>query len=83
MAANGMGSALLVPAFRLHALPHEAALAPASQQDARVSLARIRGRLRHLHGSDCKLAGITDVSEEEAQLLVQVSLPSAYPQDCG
>ena len=35
---NGMGSALLVPALRLPALPDAAAPAPASQQDARVPL---------------------------------------------
>ena len=39
---NVMGSTLLVPALRLLALPDVAALAPASQQDARVLFARVR-----------------------------------------
>ena len=68
---NGMGSALLVPALGFPALPDEAAPAPASQQDARVPLPA--------SGDDChvsmdltaELAGIIDVSEEEAWLRAQ------------
>ena len=64
---NGMSSAPLVPALRLPALPDAAAPAPASQQDARVPLPA--------SGDDCdvsmdltaELAGIIDVSEEEAR----------------
>ena len=63
---NEMGSTLLVPALRLPALPDAAASAPASQQEARVPLPA--------YGYDCdvsmdltaELAGIIDVSEEEA-----------------
>ena len=68
---NGMGSALLVPALRLPALPDAAAPTPASQQDARVPLPA--------SGDDCDvsmdltadLAGIIDVPEEEARLRAQ------------
>ena len=68
---NGMGSALLVPAFRLPALPDAAAPAPASKQDAREPLLA--------SGDDCdvsmdlttELAGIIDVSAEEARLRAQ------------
>ena len=54
MAVNGMGSGLMVPAFHLPALPDDDAPVPTSQQDVRVSLARIRGRLRRLHGSNSR-----------------------------
>ena len=68
---NGMGSTLLVPALRLPALPDAATPAPASQQEARVPLPA--------YGDDCdvsvdltaELAGIIDVSEEEAPLRAQ------------
>ena len=71
MATNGMGSALVFPALRLPALPDAAAPVPASQQDARVPLPG--------SGDDCdvsmdltaELAGLIDVSEEEAQLRAQ------------
>ena len=66
-----MGSTLLVPALRLPALPDATAPPPASQQDARVPLPA--------YGDDCdismdlaaELAGIIDVSEEEARLRAQ------------
>ena len=68
---NRMCSALLVPPLRLPALPDAAAPAPASQLDARVPLPA--------SGDDCdasmdltaELAGIIDVSEEEARLRAQ------------
>ena len=64
---NGMGSALLVPALRLPALPDAVAPAPASQQDSRVPLPA--------SGDDCdvsidltaELADIIDDLEEEAR----------------
>ena len=65
---NGMGSTLLVPALRLPALPDAAEPAPASQQDARVPLPAPVDVSMDL---TAELAGIIDVSEEEAVLRAQ------------
>ena len=75
MAANGMenrmGSTLLVPALRLPALPDAAAPALASQQDSRVPLPASGGDYDVSMDLTAELAGIIDVSEEEARLRAQ------------
>ena len=68
---NGTGSTLLVPALRLSALPDAAAPAPASQQDARVPLPAYGDDYDVSMDLTAELAGIIDVSEEEAQLRAQ------------
>ena len=68
---NGMGSAVLVPALRLIALPDAAAPAPASQQDARVPLPASGDVCDVSMDLTAELAGIIDVSEEEARLRAQ------------
>ena len=68
---NGMGSTLLVPALRLPALPDAAALAPASQQDARVPLPAYGDDYDVSMDLTAELAGIIDVSDEEARLRAQ------------
>ena len=65
---NGTGSTLLVPALRVPALPDTAALAPASQQDARVPLPAYGYDYDISMDLTAELAGIIDVSEEEARL---------------
>ena len=68
---NGMGSTLLVPALRLPALPDAAAPAPASQQDALVPLPAYGDDYDVSMDLTAVLAGIIDVSEEEARLRAQ------------
>ena len=64
---NGTGSTLLVLALRLPALPDAAAPAPASQQDARVPLPASGCDYDVSMGLTAELAGIIDVSKEEAR----------------
>ena len=66
VATNGTVSTLLVPALRLPALPDAASPAPASQQDARVPLPASGSDYDVSMDLTAELAGIIDVSEEEA-----------------
>ena len=63
---NGTGSTMLVPALRLPALPDAAAPSLASQQDARVPLPAPGNDYDVSMDLTAELAGIIDVSEEEA-----------------
>ena len=71
MVTNGTGSTLLVPALRLPALPDVAAPPPASQQNARVPLPAPGNDYDVSMDLTAELAGIIDVSEEEARLRAQ------------
>ena len=66
-----MGSALVFPELRLPALPDAAGPAPASQQDARVPLPASGDDRDVSMDLTAELAGIIDVSEEEARLRAQ------------
>ena len=72
MVANGTGSTPLVPALRLPALPDVAVPPPASQQSARVPLPAPGNDFDVSMDLTAELAGIIDVSEEEALLRAQV-----------
>ena len=71
MVTNGTGSTLLVPALRLPALPDVAAPPPASQHNARVPLPAPGNDYDVSMDLTEELAGIIDVSEEEARLRAQ------------
>ena len=71
MVTNGTGSTLLVPTLRLPALPDAAAPPPAPQQDARVPLPAPGNDYDVSMDLTAGLAGIIDVSEEEAWLRAQ------------
>ena len=68
---NGTGSTMLVPALRFPALPDAAALPPASQQNACVPLPAPGNDYDVSMDLTAELAGIIDVSEEEARLRAQ------------
>ena len=62
---------MLVPALRLPALPDAGAPPPASQQEARVPLPAYGDDYDVSMDLTAELAGIIDVSEEEARLRAQ------------
>ena len=66
-----MGSALTIPELRLPALPDAAGPALASQQDAYVPLPALGNDRDISMDLTAELAGIIDVSEEEARLRAQ------------
>ena len=72
MVTNGTGSTLLVLALRLQALSDVAALPPASQQNVSVPLPAPGNDYDISMDLTAELAGIIDVSEEEARLRAQV-----------
>ena len=68
---NGTGSTMSVPALRFPALPDTATVPSASQQNASVPLPGPGNDYDVLTDLTAELAGIIDVSEEEARLRAQ------------
>ena len=71
MVTDGAGSTMMVPALGFPVLLDAAAMPPASQQNASVLLPAPRNDYDVSMDLTAELAGIIDVSEEEAWLRAQ------------